>query len=237
MENLDVQLAANRAYLEGWSVDTRDDPLTYRSGVPHPTLNGVLRVLDADPARAYERARTRLSGVPWIWWVGPDSTPGTAEALIGLGATELVRAPIMAVEADRVADVPTAVSVGVTEDVEEFVTAYARVSGIVPEGVAAAVEREKSFDGRVVRVAGRVEGRIAGTAEIWFSHGLATLYFVGTQPDRRRRGIAAAVTRAAVRLAYERGARTVSLTSSVMAVPLYRALGFHEIGEYRLLTF
>ncbi|XVU28056.1 GNAT family N-acetyltransferase [Actinoplanes sp. CA-054009] len=237
METLDTQLAANRAYLRGWSIDTHDDPLTYRSGVPHPTLNGVLQVLDSDLSRVYARARTRLDGVPRVWWVGPDSIPGTADGLIALGARELARLPIMAVEADRVAGAPAPVEVGVADDVAEFVTAYAKVSGIVVEGVGAAIEREKTFDGRVVRLAGRVDGRIAGTAEIWFSHGLASLYFVGTQPDQRRQGIAAAVTRAAVRLACERGARTVSLTSSAMAVPLYRGLGFRPVGEYRLLTF
>ncbi|MEU5935030.1 GNAT family N-acetyltransferase [Micromonospora sp. NPDC047187] len=69
------------------------------------------------------------------------------------------------------------------------------------------------------------------------SHGLVTLYFVGTQPEQRRRGIGAAMTRAALHLAGERGARTAALTSSAVGESVYRGLGFRPVGEFRLLTF
>ncbi|GAA0463262.1 acetyltransferase [Paractinoplanes deccanensis] len=228
-------MAANRAYLSRWGAETGDRPLTYRSGVPHPTLNGVIRVCGLTAAEAYEKARPRLAGVPWVWWAGPDSDPGIADGLVALGARELGRLPIMAVETSEVA--PPGLPVEEAADPAEFVAAYAKVSGIPEEGVAAAVERERTFGPDVARLVLRRDGRIAGTAEVWFSHGIATLYFVGTQAEHRRRGIGAAVTRAAVRLAHERGVRTVSLTSSPMGEPLYRSLGFRAVGEYRLLAF
>ncbi|WP_435206461.1 GNAT family N-acetyltransferase [Micromonospora sp. bgisy143] len=244
MESLDTVLAAHRSYLLGWNIGADGDPSlpTYRSEVPHATLNGVLRVAGPAPGEALAEARRRLRGVPRIWWVGPDSDAGTADGLVALGATEVARMPVMTMALDTAAEAPTPAGLHIaeTDDLDAFVAAYARVSGIPPAGVPATVEREKAFDGdgTVIRLAGRrADGRIVGTAVAWLSHGLVTLYFVGTQPEQRRQGIGAAITRAALDLARERGAHTAALTSSPMAEAIYRRLGFRPVGEFRLLTF
>ncbi|MEU7676117.1 GNAT family N-acetyltransferase [Micromonospora taraxaci] len=244
MESLDTVLAAHRAYLLGWNIGPVGGPdlATYRSDVPHPTLNGVLRVTERTPQDALLEARQRLHGVPRVWWVGPDSDPGTADGLVSLGAVEFARLPIMTAVIDEAADepAPAGLHIAETTDLAAFVRAYARVSGIPTDGVAATIEREKAFsgDGTVIRLAGRLDdGRVVGTAVAWLSHGLVTLYFVGTQPEQRRRGIGAAMTRAALRLASERGARTAALTSSPIGESVYRRLGFRPVGEFRVLTF
>ncbi|MCG5468027.1 GNAT family N-acetyltransferase [Micromonospora sp. LAH09] len=244
MESLDTVLAAHRAYLLGWNIGVTGGPdlPTYRSDVPHATLNGVLRVAGRTPPDALLEARRRLHGVPRVWWVGPDSDTGTADGLVALGATEVARLPIMTMAIGEAAEVPTPAGLHVTEttDLASFVPAYARVSGIPAEGVAATIEREKAFtgDGTVIRLVGRLDdGRVAGTAVAWLSHGLVTLYFVGTQPEQRRRGIGAAMTGAVLDLARERGVRTAALTSSPVGEPVYRRLGFQPVGEFRVLTF
>lgn len=140
----------------------------------------------------------------------------------------------------RRAPTPAGLHIAEATDLDAFVGAYARVSGIPAEGAAAAIEREKAFagDGTVIRLAGRLDdGRIVGTAVAWLSHGLLTLYFVGTQPEQRRRGIGAAMTRAALDLAAGRGVRTAALTSTPVGEPVYRRLGFRTVGTFRLLTF
>ncbi|RLP85910.1 GNAT family N-acetyltransferase [Micromonospora sp. BL4] len=244
MEALDTVLAAHRAYLLGWNIGAAGGPdlPTYRSDVPHAPLNGVLRVAGRTPQDALAEARHRLDGVPRIWWVGPDSDAGTADALASLGAVEVARMPIMTVALGAAADVPIPAGLHIREttDLDAFVSAYARVSGIASDGVATAIEREKAFtgDGTVIRLAGHLDdGRIVGTAVAWLSHGLLTLYFVGTQPEERRRGIGAALTRAALDLAGERGVRTAALTSTPIAEPVYGRLGFRTVGTFRLLTF
>ncbi|MEU8298522.1 GNAT family N-acetyltransferase [Micromonospora sp. NPDC048909] len=244
MESLDTVLAAHRAYLLGWNVGASGGPdlLTYRSEVPHAPLNGVLRVTGCAPRDALVEACHRLHGVPRIWWAGPDSDPGTAEGLLSLGAVEVARLPIMTTTTGRATVAPTPAGLRISEstDPHEFVPAYARVSGIPPEGVPAAIDREKAFtgDGTVIRLAGRFEdGRIAGTAVAWLSHGLVTLYFVGTQPEHRRRGVGAAMTAAALDLARERGVRTAALTSTAAGESLYGRLGFGTVGRFRLLSF
>ncbi|MGI5522573.1 GNAT family N-acetyltransferase [Micromonospora sp. CA-259024] len=244
MESLDTVLAAHRAYLLGWNIGAAGGPdlPTYRSDVPHPPLNGVLRVAGRTPQDALAEARQRLHGVPRIWWVGPDSDAGTADGLVSLGATEVARMPIMTAVIGEAADAPTPAGLHIAEttDLDTFVPAYARVSGIPADGVPATIEREKAFtgDGTVIRLAGRLDdGQIVGTAVAWLSHGLVTLYFVGTQPEQRRQGIGAAMTSAALGLAAERGARTAALTSSPIGESVYRRLGFQPVGEFRLLTF
>ncbi|MEV4808840.1 GNAT family N-acetyltransferase [Micromonospora avicenniae] len=244
MESIDTLLAAHRAYLLGWNIGEAGgaDLVTYRSDVPHPPLNGVLRLAGRDPADALAEARRRLDGVPRVWWVGPDSDAGTADALASLGAVPIMTLPIMAVPIDQAspAAAPAGVRIAETTDVDEFVTAYARVSGIPATGVPAAIDRERSFagDGTLVRLTGRLDdGRIVGTAVAWLSHGLLTLYYVGTQPEHRRQGIGAAMTRAALDLARERGVRTAALTSTAIGEPVYRNLGFRTVGTFQLLSF
>ncbi|MGC4746539.1 GNAT family N-acetyltransferase [Micromonospora sp. DT201] len=244
MDLLDTVLAAHRAYLLGWNIGLVGGPdlPTYRSDVPHATLNGVLRVAGRTPQDALAEARQRLHGIPRVWWVGPDSDAGTADGLVSLGAAEVARLPIMTVAIGEaaLAPTPTGLHVAETTDLDTFVPAYARVSGIPADGVAATIEREKAFagDGTVIRLAGRLDdGRIVGTAVAWLSHGLVTLYFVGTQPEHRRRGIGAAMTSAALKLAAERGAGTAALTSSPIGESVYHRLGFRPVGEFRLLTF
>ncbi|MEU4554264.1 GNAT family N-acetyltransferase [Micromonospora violae] len=244
MEPLDTVLTAHRAYLLGWNIGVAggSDLPTYRSDVPHAPLNGVLRVAGRTPQDALAEARRRLHGVPRVWWVGPDSDAGTADGLVALGAVQVARMPIMTVGIGEAADVPTPAGVHIAEstDLATFVTAYARVSGIPADGVPATVEREKAFtgDGMVHRLVGHLDdGRVVATAVAWISHGLVTLYFVGTQPEQRRRGIGAAMTRAALDLAAERGVRTAALTSSAAGESVYRSLGFRPVGEFRLLTF
>ncbi|MGQ5259954.1 GNAT family N-acetyltransferase [Micromonospora sp. ZYX-F-536] len=244
MESLDAVLAAHRAYLLGWNIGEAggSDLVTYRSDVPHPPLNGVLRVTGRRPQDALTEARRRLDGVPRVWWVGPDSDADAADGLVSLGGVEVARLPIMTAAIADTADAatPAGLHIAETTDLDTFVPAYARVSGIPAEGVAAAIDREKAFagDGTVIRLAGRLDdGRIVGTAVAWLTDGLLTLYFVGTQPEERRRGIGAAMTRAALDLAAGRGVHTAALTSTPIGEPVYRRLGFRTAGTFRLLTF
>ena len=74
----------------------------------------------------------------------------------------------------------------------------------------------------------------AAVAGAWsYLHGTdCGLYTVGTIPQLRRRGLAAALTEHVLADAYRRGARTASLQSTRMGEPLYRSLGFTPVGRY-----
>lgn len=57
------------------------------------------------------------------------------------------------------------------------------------------------------------------------------IYLVGTVPEQRRRGLAAAVVARAVADGFADGVRTAYLQSSAMGYGMYRALGFREVTQ------
>lgn len=234
-------LAAHRAYLRGWDPDRPGDSdlVVYRSGVPHWTFNGVARARGRDAADALATARRRLDGLPWLWWVGPDSDPGLADDLVALGGTAVARMPIMAIDLSLVtpAEAPPGVSIAAHHEVADFVTAYAAVSNVAPAAIPATIEREQAFPGDILRFVARADSRIVGTAVAWLHGDVATIYLVGTQPSYRKLGIGTAITAAALAACRDRGLRVGSLTASPMGESVYRRMGFTTVAHFDLITF
>jgi ribosomal protein S18 acetylase RimI-like enzyme len=111
-------------------------------------------------------------------------------------------------------------------------------AGLKPEALRkhfAAPERLRGPDVAMV-LARASDGRPLATALALLSHEIAGLYWVGTRPEARGRGLGAAVTVGATRWAFERGARAVVLQASVQGEPIYRRLGFREITRYPWLV-
>jgi ribosomal protein S18 acetylase RimI-like enzyme len=65
---------------------------------------------------------------------------------------------------------------------------------------------------------------------------IAGIYGVATTPDARRMGLGRALTLHALTATRDVGAQAAVLHSSAMATSLYRALGFEQIAEFRLLS-
>jgi ribosomal protein S18 acetylase RimI-like enzyme len=61
----------------------------------------------------------------------------------------------------------------------------------------------------------------------------ANISFVATRPDARRRGLAALVTRTALRDARDRGFVTASLQATAMAESIYTRVGFRPVGHWQ----
>jgi ribosomal protein S18 acetylase RimI-like enzyme len=72
---------------------------------------------------------------------------------------------------------------------------------------------------------------VAG-AMVILSHGIAGIYWVGTVPEARGRGLAELVTRAAGNTGFDLGAPFVVLQASEMGDPVYRRMGYVEITRY-----
>ncbi|GAA2186782.1 GNAT family N-acetyltransferase [Micromonospora lupini] len=240
IHDLEPQLAANRRYWCGWAgTDPDTDLPTYRTDVPHPLLNAVLRVRDRPLDEAITEARKHLTGSHWGWWVGTDSDEGTAEGLLERGAEQIADMPIMAVDVTTVADVaaPTDLEIGLAvepSELREYVEAYAGPLGI-PGDRGLVVDRELNFAYLdVVRLAGRIDGRIVGTCTLSLGTDIGAVYCIATDPDFRRRGIATALTREALRLTRESGRRIVTLQASSEGEPVYRQIGFETVSRYRL---
>jgi GNAT superfamily N-acetyltransferase len=83
---------------------------------------------------------------------------------------------------------------------------------------------------------GYAAGEPAAAAAVYVTHGVAGIGWVGTRPAFRQRGFGEAVTWAAVREGFRRGARFANLQASPMGRPIYERMGFVAMTEYRVLA-
>lgn len=72
---------------------------------------------------------------------------------------------------------------------------------------------------------------VAGAMTI-VTHGVAGVYWVGTTPGARGRGLAELCTRAAGNAGFDLGARVAALQASPMGEPVYRRMGYIEVTRY-----
>ena len=239
--DLSPQLANLRSYWLGWgSPDSPDADLPiFRSGLPHPLLNGVLRVRNTPLDDAVAEMRRRLGAVPSVWWVGPDSDPGVADGLRARGAVLRSTLPIMAIPLDRLADSSVATGLAIErvtgrEMMTEYVEAYSASFRVPATALHATVDAEVNYVSQrseLVRFVGRLDGRVVGTSELSISHGVAGVYWVSTLEPYRGRGIGTALTVAALLEARERGLRIGTLQASKLGRGVYERMGFVAVGE------
>jgi hypothetical protein len=137
------------------------------------------------------------------------------------------------------ASMPADVTVRIVEtdaDAQEF----ARVSGEayrtlgMPDGCATAMVGRVAVlhAPHITSILACVGGTPAATAMVILSHGIGGIYWVGTTPETRGRGLGELVTRIVGNLAFDAGARVVVLQASPMGAPIYRKMGYREITRY-----
>jgi hypothetical protein len=80
-----------------------------------------------------------------------------------------------------------------------------------------------------------LDGVPASIAMTIVNHGIAGIYWVGSLVEARGRGLGRAVTAAATNAGFGLGAEAASLQASPMGGPVYLAMGFETIYDYRLL--
>ena len=79
---------------------------------------------------------------------------------------------------------------------------------------------------------GYVRNEPVAAAAVYLTHGVAGIAWVGTHPECRGKGYAEAVTWAASREGFRRGAAFVNLQASPMGEPVYRRMGFETKTAY-----
>ena len=210
-------------------------------------FTGVMRMDSRVPAgETLERARTFFAphghGYTHVLMLHRDAD--LAAALDRAGVQPIGDSPGMVLE-ERLDDVTTAddVSIDPVANADD-VAAFGRVSGSaytslgMPESVgveAFATERSLVGPDRVGLLA-RIDGRPVAAAMCLVSHGVAGVYWVGTVPDARGRGLAEACTRAATNAGFDRGARFAALQASQMGAPLYLRMGYRTVTRYPWYT-
>ncbi|MFG3065347.1 GNAT family N-acetyltransferase [Streptomyces sp. NPDC048231] len=248
IENMACVTANFRQYLTGWDVAHRSDSDIdfFRSGLAQPQFNGVVRVRSLDAVEQIAAtARERLAGVPWWWWVGPDSPAGTSSVLAGHGAHEFTSIPVMVRPLEEAVD-PMEPPAGLRieavtgqDQLRELVRTYSASMGVAAslESDIVRIESHRRDNADIVRLAAILEDRVVGTTVVITAHDVAGIFIVHVAHTHRRRGIGTALTTAALRVGQDRGMRLAALAASAAGEPLYRRFGFVEVSQYRLFTF
>jgi ribosomal protein S18 acetylase RimI-like enzyme len=179
-----------------------------------------------------------------LWWTGPSTTP--PDLGHRLERRGFLREPAIGMVADipYIAAQPgeAVITVEAVRDAATLAT-WSRVLcdsfgaphtfGAAFTDLAATLGLDPSSSFR--HFLGYLNGEPVATCSLFLGGGVAGVYDVGTLPERRRRGIGAAITRAAIADAAASGYRMAILHSSTLGAAMYRALGFHdvcEIGQY-----
>jgi GNAT superfamily N-acetyltransferase len=80
-----------------------------------------------------------------------------------------------------------------------------------------------------------LDGMPVSIAMTIVSRGVAGIYWVGSLAEARGKGLGRATTAAATNAGFGMGADLASLQASVMGRPIYEAMGYETIYDYRLL--
>jgi ribosomal protein S18 acetylase RimI-like enzyme len=136
---------------------------------------------------------------------------------------------------------PGAAPVAVADDLDEAWLAAYHYRGAALPGVARDVLRGRPVGGALgfLRVEDPAGGGLLGVARVAVAEGWAGLTAVEVAPRARRRGLGAALLRAAARWASERGAHGAYVQvaqGNEAALALYERAGFRRHHAYRYLT-
>jgi ribosomal protein S18 acetylase RimI-like enzyme len=211
-------------------------------------VNGVVRTdPHLAPADVLARARAffamRVRGFSVLVCGEADADLHAAASAAGL--VEMGRSPGMVLDR-RLADAvpPPGVTLRRVED-DADCAAFAGVVGAayatygMPSDVAPAVlaHRDVLVAPHILSFLATIEdGTPAAGAMTLLTHGVAGIYWVGTIPSARGRGLAELCTRAAGNAGFDAGGRIAVLQASVMGAPLYRRMGYAEVTRYPYLV-
>ncbi|MGZ3598306.1 MAG: GNAT family N-acetyltransferase [Ktedonobacterales bacterium] len=248
IEESEIQYWLYRARTDGWEV-YHDSHLTwYYSGLHDAERNGVLRTDlpagDADIHIAKMLAWFESRSVSVSWWGGPSRRPAdlgarlVAHGLVSQGDDPGMAADLHALREDL--PVPAGFAFERVRDTEAARLWLRTLRDNDPHVTQVPLSRFAPAtydDADPLRLyIASVNGEPVATAQVFFSAGVAGVYYVHTIPAARRQGIGAGVTVAALRDARAAGYQIGVLGASPMGVGVYQRLGFREYCKLTLHT-
>lgn len=219
------------------------------TGISHAFFNGVGATRTRDPrVIAASVARFKAAGQPFRWWIAPaEQRPELPALLEANGLRYAYDATAMAAtlpKAKLSLKLPKGVTIVRATSMEELQT-WARVLltgfGLPMTDMDCWLN---AYDGIGLdeyspwaHFIAFLDGQPVATSSVLIRQALAGIYHVVTLPDVRGRGIGAAVTAAAMRYAYERGATEGALQASALGLSVYRALGFVAKSDMKMFLW
>lgn len=227
-------------------VEAGDGWLFGAGSFDHPAITNTAFRLDdaADPGELIARAKEWFGsrGRGFCLWVrdGVDEDAELGAACQAEGLPEVYAMPEMvldsriepyAAENDAVRRLRSA------DEAAEFwrvaAAAYSEL-GFPAEMFAQYKDGQALLADDVAVFVGEVDGAVAAIAMTIVAGGVAGIYWVGSLPAARGRGLGRAVTTAATLAGLDLGGEFASLQASPMGRPIYEAMGYRTIYDYRL---
>ncbi|MEV0719243.1 GNAT family N-acetyltransferase [Asanoa sp. NPDC050611] len=237
---IDDNLAWHASHLHrvvpGMRVLAADDVLVCDSGLPDDTFNIVAA---ARFGASVDRIATtvevvRAAGRPFMWWVGPSSTPADlSDRLLAAGLPVGERELAMWCRTGpRPVDRPVRVATTPAELADWASVVAANWSPPSPTVVEFFARTAPWALGSTSRyLVGYVDGRPVAAAELSYGAGVAGFYNVCTLTTARRQGWASALLRFGLALAATEGCGTAILQAAYDAISVYARLGFEPCGD------
>jgi Acetyltransferase (GNAT) family len=242
----------HRARLANWEIAEEHGVTWYRSGRRGLMTNGVTHTMlaaeNADAVIARTLAHFTRLNLPCAWFDGPAHHPtDLGRRLEAHGLQLYASEPGMAIDLERMRDdlsIPNGLSVERihgTETLAAWLSTY-RLGEDVPLDappilMESCVPRHFGEDEPLRLFLARLDGEPVATAQVLLAAGVAGIYGVAVLPAARRRGIGAAVTRAALQHARELGYRVGVLHATELGYGVYRRLGFAEYCTFNLYAW
>ena len=209
------------------------------TGLPVAFFNGVYptcRVEDPDQLIADAAAFMAELNVPWLLWVREGADDALLDAGRRAGLTDAGGPLAMALPAiPEIPPLPDGLEVSAVRDLAGLEVARdlgARGFEMPREFMDVLAAESLLDDPTVVMVTGSVDDVPVSTALVGVTGTTAGIYNVATPPEHRRRGYGEALTWAAVAESRRLGCDHSTLQASPMGTPIYRRMGYVELGTY-----
>ena len=214
------------------------------TGTPFHNMVAIREAVDADALLAAIRAAYVSRGRRFSVWTRAHADADLEQELLARGFTVFTTMPGMALLGDpgtRVEPIGLEIRPAATDqERRDFLQVSAEAYSTYGAPPAYAEDAFFSLESvcapHIQGFVGYGDGRPVAAAAVYVTHGVAGIGWVGTIESARRRGYAEAVTWAAVREGFRRGAAFANLQASVMGRPIYERMGFLTLTEYRVLV-
>jgi GNAT superfamily N-acetyltransferase len=209
------------------------------TGVPIPFFNGAYPTdPSADPVETIAEAIDffRPHGVGWLLWVREGVAPALLDAGRHAGLRDAGGPPAMGVAPIPMAppapaglEIAAATTVADLRDQADLL----RDAFGVPQDLADRFAEQQLLDDDTMCVfVGRVDGEPVSCSLLAISGRTAGVYNVATSPHHRGKGYGAALTWAVVAEGGRRGCTHAILQASQLGYPVYKRMGFVDLGNY-----